>query len=78
MALADLRQNGCLAAVNVMAKPEATIQAVTTKRNEVFDGVCRDSSDVKKFRLAGLVALQAAALQRSKDKIVVEPCETQR
>jgi hypothetical protein len=64
LALDDERQNGCLAAVKVIASPEATIQAVTTKRKRFFDSVCRHAGDVIKLLLGGFVDLHAVTLQR--------------
>lgn len=62
VALEDTKQNGCLAAVKVITSPEATIQAVTTKRRKFFDSVCRHAGDVIKLLPEDLVDSHAVAL----------------
>jgi hypothetical protein len=71
--LDDTRQNGCLAAVKVITSPEATIQAVTTKRKKFFDSVCRHAGDAMKLLPEGFVDFQDVALHRQRYISVDEP-----
>lgn len=72
-ARADVRQNGCRAAVKAIASPEATAQAVMVKCNELFDRVSRHVEEVVKLRPRGLVKRQDVALQRHREMIVAHP-----
>ena len=74
VALVDKRQNGRLAAVKVITSPEATTQAVTTKRKRFFDSVCRHAGYVMKPLPAGFVDFHAVTLQRQRYTKVEEPC----
>jgi hypothetical protein len=74
VALEDTRQNGCLAAVKVITSPDATIQAVTTKRKKFLDSVCRHAGDVIKLLPGGFVIFHDVALHRQRYINVDEPC----
>jgi len=73
IALGEIRQNGCLAAVKVITSPEATIQALTIKRKKFFDSVCRHAGDVMKLLPEGFVNLHAVMLHRQRYTSVEEP-----
>lgn len=53
--------------------PEATIQAVATKRKKLFESVCRHAGDVMKLLPGGFVDLHDIALQTQTYINVEEP-----
>lgn len=73
LALADTRHIGRLAAVKVITKADATIQAVTTSRRKCFDSDCRHAGDVKKLLPGSFVDCQAVALHRPMASRLAEP-----
>jgi hypothetical protein len=73
VALDGKKRNGCLAAVKVITSPEATIQAVTTKRKKFFASVCRHAGDVMKLLPGGFVVFHDVALHIQRYINVDEP-----
>jgi hypothetical protein len=73
VALDGKKRNGCLAAVKVITSPEATIQAVTTKRKKFFASVCRHAGDIMKLLPGGFVVFHDVALHRQRYINVDEP-----